>query len=214
MLSEPLLFPIFCSVFSAHSVLKSEKPNTKSTESRGGAQNNAVRLQMRGTSGTPRRTKRSRYRCSLPGLAGFAGLRRTEPEVPRIGSRAFKERLRKNSSIAPRPKKEKRLQRKSNTEDSEDTEGTENPDTQLGNKYWLGLALSVFSLPLQYLFLAPVCQRMPMQKVEDSKHHDSLCLIERARASYDLRGRNLRVRSGALPQSDAGRAAPAQRLTL
>jgi hypothetical protein len=42
---------------------------------------------MRGTSGTPRRTKRSRYRCSLPGLAGFAGLRRTEPEVPRIGSR-------------------------------------------------------------------------------------------------------------------------------
>jgi len=27
---------------------------------------------MRGTSGTPRRTKRSRYRCSLPGLAGFA----------------------------------------------------------------------------------------------------------------------------------------------
>src|SRR4029077_6590380 len=43
---------------------------------------------MRGTSGTLRHTKRSRYRCSLPGLAGFAGLRRTEPEVPRIGSRS------------------------------------------------------------------------------------------------------------------------------
>src|ERR1700682_3133399 len=108
MLSEPSVFPIFYSVFSVHSVLKSKNLNTKSTESHGGAQNNAVRLQMRGTSGTPRRTKRSRYRCSLPGLAGFAGLRRTEPEVPRIGSRAFKERLRKNSSTAPRPKKEKR----------------------------------------------------------------------------------------------------------
>jgi hypothetical protein len=40
---------------------------------------------MRGTSGTPRHTKRSRYRCSLPGLAGFTGNRCTEPEVPRIG---------------------------------------------------------------------------------------------------------------------------------
>src|SRR5580704_233246 len=40
---------------------------------------------IRGTSGTPRRTKLTRYRCSLPGLAGFAGNRRTEPEVPPIG---------------------------------------------------------------------------------------------------------------------------------
>src|SRR5690242_3040561 len=37
---------------------------------------------MRGTSGTPRHTKLTRYRCSLPGLAGFAGNRCTEPEVP------------------------------------------------------------------------------------------------------------------------------------
>ena len=107
MLSEPSVFPIFYSVFSAHSVLKSEKPNTKPTESHGGAQNNAVRLQMRGTSGTPRRTKRSRYRCSLPGLAGFAGLRRTEPEVPRIGSRFTSKRLPSQSSTATRAKKTK-----------------------------------------------------------------------------------------------------------
>jgi len=40
----------------------------------------------RGTSGSPRHTNRSRYRCSLPGLAGFAGTRCTEPEVPRSGS--------------------------------------------------------------------------------------------------------------------------------
>src|SRR5580704_15369783 len=40
---------------------------------------------IRGTSGTPRRTKLTRYRCSLPGLAEFAGNRRTEPEVPPIG---------------------------------------------------------------------------------------------------------------------------------
>src|SRR6202171_6586623 len=106
MLSEPSVFPIFYSVFSVHSVLKSKNLNTKSTESHGGAQNNAVRLQMRGTSGTPRRTKRSRYRCSLPGLAGFAGLRRTEPEVPRIGSRATKERPRKKSNTASSLKKE------------------------------------------------------------------------------------------------------------
>src|SRR6266566_6545903 len=66
----------------------------------------ACTLQMRGTPGPPRRTKRSRYRCSLPGLAGFAGLRRTEPEVPRIGSRAFKVRLRRQSSTAPCMKKE------------------------------------------------------------------------------------------------------------
>src|SRR6202167_1020297 len=38
----------------------------------------------RGTSGTPRHTRLTRYRCSLPGLAGFAGNRCTEPEVPPI----------------------------------------------------------------------------------------------------------------------------------
>src|SRR5229473_8568795 len=64
------------------------------------------RVQMRGTSGTPRHTKRSRYRCSLPGLAGFAGLRRTEPEVPRIGSRSTRKRLQAKSSTATRAKKE------------------------------------------------------------------------------------------------------------
>ena len=40
---------------------------------------------MRGTSGPLRHTRLTRYRCSLPGLAGFAGNRCTEPEVPRIG---------------------------------------------------------------------------------------------------------------------------------
>src|SRR5579863_9135973 len=63
-------------------------------------------FQMRGTSGTPRHSKRSRYRCSLPGLAGFAGLRRTEPEVPRIGSRFTPKRLPTQSSTAARAKKE------------------------------------------------------------------------------------------------------------
>src|ERR1700693_2255352 len=62
---------------------------------------------MRGTSGTPRHSKRSRYRCSLPGLAGFAGLRRTEPEVPRIGSRFTRKRLQWQFSIATRAKKTK-----------------------------------------------------------------------------------------------------------
>jgi hypothetical protein len=42
---------------------------------------------LEGTSGTLRRTKLTRYRCSLPGLAGFAGNRRTKPEVPPIGER-------------------------------------------------------------------------------------------------------------------------------
>ena len=42
----------------------------------------------RGTSGDLRHPRRSRYRCSLPGLAGFAGPRCTEPEVPRSGGRA------------------------------------------------------------------------------------------------------------------------------
>src|SRR5579871_5254012 len=61
---------------------------------------------MRGTSGTLRHTKRSRYRCSLPGLAGFAGLRRTEPEVPRIGSHSTRKRLQRESSTAEQMKKE------------------------------------------------------------------------------------------------------------
>ena len=43
---------------------------------------------VRGTSGDLRHPRQSRYRCSLPGLAGFAGPRCTEPEVPRSGSRA------------------------------------------------------------------------------------------------------------------------------
>src|SRR5260370_42221996 len=43
---------------------------------------------MRGTSGELRHPRRSRYRCSLPGLAGFAGPRCAEPEVPRSGTRA------------------------------------------------------------------------------------------------------------------------------
>jgi len=67
---------------------------------------------MRGTSGTLRHTKRSRYRCSLPGLAGFAGLRRTEPEVPRIGSRSSRKRLQRQSSTAARMKKENTLRAK------------------------------------------------------------------------------------------------------
>src|SRR5258707_14720339 len=45
-------------------------------------------ISARGTSGDLGHTKLSRYRCSLPGLAGFAGLRCTEPEVPRSGSPA------------------------------------------------------------------------------------------------------------------------------
>ena len=44
---------------------------------------------MRGTPGDLRHPRRSRYRCSLPGLAGFAGPRCTEPEVPRSGSNCF-----------------------------------------------------------------------------------------------------------------------------
>jgi len=45
---------------------------------------------VRGTSGDLRHPRQSRYRCSLPGLAGFAGPRCTEPEVPRSGSRALR----------------------------------------------------------------------------------------------------------------------------
>src|SRR5271156_2972079 len=52
-----------------------------------GAERNFSRAAIKGTSGVPRHTKLTRYRCSLPGLAGFAGNRCTEPEVPSIGSR-------------------------------------------------------------------------------------------------------------------------------
>src|SRR5579864_765315 len=90
--------------------------NTENTESHRDPQrksfsitDRSCRCEMRGTSGTPRHTKRSRYRCSLPGLAGFAGLRRTEPEVPRIGSRFARKRLPTQSSTATRAKKEKRM---------------------------------------------------------------------------------------------------------
>src|SRR5258708_28671895 len=44
---------------------------------------------MRGTSGELRHPRRSRFLCSLPGLAGFAGPRCTEPEVPRFRTRAL-----------------------------------------------------------------------------------------------------------------------------
>src|SRR6266480_6736031 len=43
---------------------------------------------------------RSRYRCSLPGLAGFAGPRCTEPEVPRSGTRTISRECREKSSTA------------------------------------------------------------------------------------------------------------------
>jgi len=48
-------------------------------------------LSARGTSGDLGHTRPSRYRCSLPGLAGFAGPRCTEPEVPRSGSPAMQD---------------------------------------------------------------------------------------------------------------------------
>ena len=44
---------------------------------------------IRGTSESPRHTRLTRYRCSLPGLAGFAGPRCTKSEVPRLGSQPF-----------------------------------------------------------------------------------------------------------------------------
>src|SRR5690348_921244 len=47
-------------------------------------------VSMRGTSGDLGHPRQSRYRCSLPGLAGFAGPRCTEPEVPRSGSRSLR----------------------------------------------------------------------------------------------------------------------------
>src|SRR6185437_7453920 len=54
---------------------------------------------VEGTSGDPRRTKLIRYRCSLPGLAGFAGNRRTEPEVPPIREQFSRRKLR-NANFA------------------------------------------------------------------------------------------------------------------
>src|SRR5256886_15677567 len=108
MLSEPGFLPLFllCALGSLRVEIRNAQHRVRRVSER--TTEKACTLQMRGTSGTPRRTKRSRYRCSLPGLAGFAGLRRTEPEVPRIGSRACKLRLRRKSSTALRSKKENR----------------------------------------------------------------------------------------------------------
>src|SRR5882762_1256462 len=109
MLSEPGFLPVFllCVLCALCVEIRNAQHRVRRVSQR--TTEKACTLQMRGTSGTPRRTKRSRYRCSLPGLAGFAGLRRTEPEVPRIGSRALKLRLRRKSSIAARSKKENRI---------------------------------------------------------------------------------------------------------
>src|SRR5882672_4781432 len=109
MLLELAFFPLFLLCVLCALCVEIRKAHHRV---RGVSQRTTEKLcswQMRGTSGTPRRTKRSRYRCSLPGLAGFAGLRRTEPEVPRIGSRAFNVRLRRKSSTAPHSKKENRI---------------------------------------------------------------------------------------------------------
>src|SRR6266481_1386127 len=62
---------------------------------------NCLLSAMRGTSGDLGHTRQSRYRCSLPGLAGFAGPRCTEPEVPRSGSPALRDCL-QNCSTAIR----------------------------------------------------------------------------------------------------------------
>ncbi len=56
---------------------------------------------IRGTSESPRHTRLTRYRCSLPGLAGFAGPRCTKSEVPRLGSQPF---TTANQSLAHRSK--------------------------------------------------------------------------------------------------------------
>src|SRR3989440_8886240 len=55
---------------------------------------------VRGTPGGLRHPRRSRYRCSLPGLAGFAGPRCTEPEVPRSGTRVHSRECSEKSSTA------------------------------------------------------------------------------------------------------------------
>jgi hypothetical protein len=151
---------------------------------------------MRGTSGTPRRTKRSRYRCSLPGLAGFAGLRRTEPEVPRIGSRATRQRLPPKSSTAMRSKKEK--------------PSLENTGLDLFLSQEFVCVLRVLCSLCIIVF--PVFQ-ISTPKLPISKHHPALCRFGNGAPSYDIHERYLRIRSGALPQSFAGRAAPAQRLS-
>src|SRR6266550_8820108 len=106
MLSEPGFLPFFflCALGALRVEIRNAQHRVRRVSER--TTEKACTLQMRGTSGTPRRTKRSRYRCSLPGLAGFAGLRRTEPEVPRIDSRALKVRLRRKSSTPPCMKKE------------------------------------------------------------------------------------------------------------
>jgi hypothetical protein len=96
---------------------------------------------MRGTSGTPRHSKRSRYRCSLPGLAGFAGLRRTEPEVPRIVSRFAMKQLQSKSSTATRAKKE-------NQSSSEITSG------------WPEIWYRSFSSLKGTVFVAPASRRL------------------------------------------------------
>src|ERR1700686_4471518 len=106
MLLDAGLFPVFLLCVLRALCVEIRKAQHRVRRGLQGTTENPGALQMRGTSGTPRRTKRSRYRCSLPGLAGFAGLRRTEPEVPRIGSRACKIRLRRKSSTAPCMKKE------------------------------------------------------------------------------------------------------------
>src|SRR5712692_11049684 len=106
MLMEPGLFPFFllCVLCALCVEIRNAQHRVRRVSHRTTEEPGV--LQMRGTSGTPRHTKRSRYRCSLPGLAGFAGLRRTEPEVPRIGSRSTRKRLQTQSSTAMRVKKE------------------------------------------------------------------------------------------------------------
>ena len=106
MLLELAFFPLFllCVLFALFVEIRKAHHRVRRVSQR--TTEKPCSWQMRGTSGPPRRTKRSRYRCSLPGLAGFAGLRRTEPEVPRIDSRALKVRLRRKSSTPPCMKKE------------------------------------------------------------------------------------------------------------
>src|SRR3977135_818245 len=106
MLSDPGFLPLFllCALDALRVEIRNAQHRVRRVSQR--TTEKVCTLQMRGTSGTPRRTKRSRYRCSLPGLAGFAGLRRTEPEVPRIGSLFTRKRLQKTSTTTTRPHKE------------------------------------------------------------------------------------------------------------
>src|SRR5215468_12420125 len=58
----------------------------------------------RGTSESPRHTWLTRYRCSLPGLAGFAGPRCTEPEVPRSDSQLLADyQIKLNIALSTQP---------------------------------------------------------------------------------------------------------------